>query len=92
VLCARKFQILKELDETVRNIRKATQKTNPNFVTDNGELKKWVAINKAQNFDAELIELLLESTELKEKFFVEVKGTLVLTKTCLCSFWSRKIT
>ncbi len=68
-------------------------KNEPNFVTDNGELKKWVAINKAQNFDAELIELLLESTELKEKFFVEVKGTLVFKpKTCLCSFWSRKIT
>ena len=47
-----------------------------NFVTDNGELKKWVVISKAQNFDERLIELLLENEKLKEKFFVEVKGTL----------------
>ena len=30
-------------------------KKEPNYVTDNGELKKWVVINKAQNYDAELI-------------------------------------
>ena len=28
-------------------------KKEPNYVTDSGELKKWVAINKAQNYDAE---------------------------------------
>ena len=32
----------------------------PNYVTDNGELKKWVIINKAQNYDDDLIELLLK--------------------------------
>ncbi len=65
-------------------------KNEPNFVTDNGELKKWVAINKAQNFDAELIELLLESTELKEKFFVEVKGTLVFNQNLFVQFLEQK--
>jgi adenine-specific DNA-methyltransferase len=40
-----------------------------NFVADNGELKKWVVINKAQNYDAVLIAILLEDKELKEKFF-----------------------
>jgi|GEM_PF-1079978 hypothetical protein len=44
-------------------------KKEPNFVTDNGELKKWVALNKAQNFDEELITLLLQNDTLKEKFF-----------------------
>jgi len=44
-------------------------KKEPNFVTDNGELKKWVVLNKAQNFDEELIELLLKEPVLKEKFF-----------------------
>ena len=43
-------------------------KKEPNFVTDNGELKKWVVLNKAQNFDEELIGLLLDNTDLKEKF------------------------
>jgi len=37
-------------------LEKQLKKEN-NFVTDNGELKKWVVINKAQNFDAGLIEL-----------------------------------
>ena len=31
-------------------------KKEPNFVTDNGELKKWVVLNKAQNFDEELVK------------------------------------
>ncbi|KXK42828.1 MAG: DNA methylase N-4/N-6 domain-containing protein [Bacteroidetes bacterium OLB11] len=44
-------------------------KKEPNFVTDNGELKKWVVLNKAQNFDEELIGLLLKEPTLKEKFF-----------------------
>lgn len=48
-------------------------KQEPNFVTDDGELKKWVVINKARSFDEELIGLLLDNQELKEKFFVEVK-------------------
>jgi adenine-specific DNA-methyltransferase len=65
-------------------------KNEPNFVSDNGELKKWVVINKAQNFDGELIALLLDNPELKEKFFVDVKGTLVLIKTSLFNFWNRK--
>ncbi len=51
-------------------------KKEPNFVTDNGELKKWVVLNKAQNFDEELIELLLDNEELKAKFF----RTLSLSK------------
>ncbi|MDP2423631.1 MAG: site-specific DNA-methyltransferase [Bacteroidales bacterium] len=50
-------------------------KKEPNFVTDNGELKKWVVINKAQNYDAELIGLLLDDKELKAKFFIEAKST-----------------
>ena len=45
-------------------------KKDPKFVSDNGELKKWVVLNKAQNFDEELIGLLLDNTDLKEKFFV----------------------
>ena len=49
-----------KLFETLENQLKKEN----NFVTDNGELKKWVVINKAQNFDAELIGLLLEDKEL----------------------------
>ncbi|MCZ2132665.1 MAG: hypothetical protein LC116_05660, partial [Bacteroidetes bacterium] len=61
-------------------------KKEPNYVTDNRELKKWVVLNKAQNFDEELIALLLDNAELKEKFFVNVKGTLVFKQNLFAQF------
>ncbi|MCF8218675.1 MAG: site-specific DNA-methyltransferase, partial [Bacteroidales bacterium] len=65
-------------------------KQEPNFVTDEGELKKWVVINKARNFDAELIGLLLDNEDLKEKFFVEVKGTMVFNQNLFIQFLEQK--
>lgn len=65
-------------------------KNENNFVTDNGELKKWVVINKAQNFDARLLELLLDNEELKERFFVNVKGTLVFNQNLFIQFLEQK--
>lgn len=65
-------------------------KKEPNFVTDNGELKKWVVLNKAQNFDEELIGLLLDNTELKEKFFVNVKEVLVFKQNLFLDFLEQK--
>jgi len=62
----------------------------PNFVTDNGELKKWVVLNKAQNFDEELIGLLLDNADLKDKFFVNVKGTLVFNQNLFVQFLEQK--
>ena len=61
-----------------------------NFVSDNGELKKWVVLNKAQNFDEELIGLLLDNADLKEKFFVNVKGTLVFNQNLFVQFLEQK--
>ncbi|SHM16764.1 DNA methyltransferase [Flavobacterium xanthum] len=54
-------------------------KKEPNFVTDDGKLKKWVVISKAQNYDPELIELLLDDEELKSRFFITVKSTSTST-------------
>ncbi len=67
-------------------------KKEPNFVfvTDNGELKKWVVINKAQNYDEELIELLLQNETLKEKFFVKVKDVLVFKQNLFIEFLEQK--
>jgi adenine-specific DNA-methyltransferase len=53
-------------------------------------LKKWVVINKAQNFDAGLIELLLNEKELKEKFFLDIKGTLVFNQNLFVQFLEQK--
>ena len=65
-------------------------KQEPNLVTDEGELKKWVIINKARNFDEELIGLLLDNQELKEKFFVEVKGIMVFNQELFIQFLEQK--
>jgi len=65
-------------------------KKEPNFVTDNGELKKWVVIDRARNFDEELIELLLENETLKEKFFVKVKDVLVFKQNLFIDFLEQK--
>ena len=70
-------------------LEKQLKKEN-NFVTDNGELKKWVVINKAQNFDAGLIELLIEDKDLKEFFFIIVKGTLVFNQNLFVKFLEQK--
>lgn len=48
-----------------------------NFVSDNGEIKKWVVADKARNYDAELLELLLENSNLRKTFFKEIKGTTI---------------
>lgn len=65
-------------------------KKEPNFVADNGELKKWVVLNKAQNFDEELIGLLLDNIELKEKFFLNIKNTLVFNQNLFVQFLEQK--
>jgi adenine-specific DNA-methyltransferase len=65
-------------------------KLEPNYVSDDGELKKWVVISKAQSFDTELIKLLLDNDELKEKFFVNVEGTLVFNQNLFVQFLEQK--
>ena len=65
-------------------------KTEPNFVTDEGELKKWVVISKAQNYDAELIGLLLDEPELKAHFFIPVKDVLVFNQGLFVEFMEQK--
>ncbi len=65
-------------------------KKEPNFVTDNGELKKWVVINRAQNNDADIISLLLDDKELKAKFFIDVKGVLVFNQSLFIQFLEQK--
>lgn len=65
-------------------------KKEPNFVTDDGELKKWVVLNKAQNFDEELLELLLAEPTLKEKFFKTVAGVLCFNQSLFVNFLEQK--
>jgi len=75
-----------KLYETLENQLKKEN----NFVTDEGELKKWVVIGKARNYDPVLIKLLLGNDTLKEKFFVEVEGTLVFKQEEFITFMEMK--
>ena len=65
-------------------------KTEGNYKSDDGELLKWVVINKAQNYDEELIALLLQNEEVKKMFFVEVNGTLVFKQNLFLQFLEQK--
>ena len=67
-----------------------TLKKEPNFITDNGELKKWVVIHKAENLDDELLELLLSEPILKEKFFKKVKDVFVFNQSLFIQFLEQK--
>ncbi|MCO5268896.1 MAG: site-specific DNA-methyltransferase [Brumimicrobium sp.] len=65
-------------------------KKEPNYVSDNGELKKWVVISKAQNFDEELIALLLENETIKAYFFKEIVGVTVFNQVLFLQFLEQK--
>ncbi len=65
-------------------------KKEPNYISDNGEIKKWVVLNKAQNFDEELIGLLLEDPDLKAKFFIQVKEVWVFKQNLFIQFLEQK--
>ncbi len=81
-----KNQIKMKLYSELENLLK----TEPNFVTDDNELKKWVVINKAQNYDEELISLLLENDEIKSKFFIPIKDILVFNQVLFIQFLEQK--
>ncbi len=68
----------------------AQLKKEPNFFSDNGELKKWVVLSKAQNMDEELIGLLLENEELKAKFFTKIKDAFVFNLPLFSQFLEQK--
>src|SRR5699024_5103989 len=46
--------------------------------------------NKAQNFDEELIELLLGNEELKDKFFKQVAGVTLFNQNLFARFLEQK--
>jgi adenine-specific DNA-methyltransferase len=69
---------------------KSNLKKNPTTLPTTENLKKWVVINKAQNYDAELIGLLLDDKELKAKFFLDIKGVLVFNQSLFVQFLEQK--
>lgn len=65
-------------------------KSEPSYVTDDGELKKWKIIRRAQNYDEGLISLLLENPEVKAHFFISIKDVLVFNQAVFITFMEQK--
>ena len=72
------------------NLLENTLKKEPNFVTDNGELKKWVVLNKAKQYDKDVLKLLLSENELKEQFFIAIEDALVFNLNKFSHFLEQK--
>jgi adenine-specific DNA-methyltransferase len=62
----------------------------PNYITDDGHLKKWVVISKAQNFDEELLALLIDEPEIKAEFFKEIHQHWVFDQNRFVQFLEQK--
>ena len=75
--------------ELEKRLEKQLQKEQ-NLITDNGEVKKWVVINYAQNHNESLIELLIEDNVLKEKFFKQIRGHWIFNHKLFVSFMENK--
>ena len=65
-------------------------KSQNDYVTDEGELKKWVVISKAQNHDKDLVALLVGDEEAKAQFFEDVSGALVFRQGHFIRFLEQK--
>ena len=62
----------------------------PDFVENNGEMKKWVVLQNAQNNDTKIIKALLDNSKLKKKFFTDIEGTLVFKRDEFINFLEYK--
>jgi len=60
------------------------------FVTDDGELKKFIISDAAFNMNRKLIELLLEVPEIKQKFFTEISGHWVFDINLFVQYMENK--
>ncbi len=74
----------------IYHLLEQTLRKEPNFVTDDGHLKKWVVISKAQNFDEELLALLIDEPELKAEFFKEIHQHWVFDQNRFVQFLEQK--
>jgi adenine-specific DNA-methyltransferase len=65
-------------------------KKEPSYVAENGELKKWVVISKAREYDAELIANLLKDEDVKLNFFIKVEEVLIFKRDEFIWFLEQK--
>ena len=75
------------LQETLESLLKK----DANYVNDDGNLKKWVVLSDAQNYEIRLIELLLQKNKVKNKFFISTaSGALVFNQPTFVRYLEQK--
>lgn len=74
----------------IKQLLEKTLRKEPNYLTDNGDIKKWVVISKAQNFDETLISLLIDEPKLKTEFFREIQNHWIFDQNRFTDFIEQK--
>ena len=74
----------------IKQILEKTLRNESNYLTDNGEIKKQVVISNAQNFDENLLTLLLNEPRLKTEFFKEITGCWIFDQNRFVDFVEQK--
>ena len=65
-------------------------KQQPNFINENGEIKKWVVMDLSRRLDPALISLLYENEELRSGFFVSLGESKVFNQHLFTHFLEQK--
>lgn len=68
------------MDKNIFEVAGDLLKTNSKYVSEDGRLLKAVVYSDVMTMNQELLQLLLSNEKIKERFFVEVNGTLVFDK------------
>ena len=69
---------------------KSCLKAQNDLLDEKGEIKKWVALERARSFDGELLSLLLGNETIKSEFFKEISGATVFMQNKFCDFLELK--
>ena len=69
---------------------KLTLKEKNGLLDENGEIKKWVIMEKARIYDNDLIKLLLKNERLKSEFFKKIDETTIFLQEKFCDFLELK--
>lgn len=65
-------------------------KLNKLYLFENGDLNHGLIIDKAESFDSELIEILLNNNDLKNVFFIKIKSAFVFNHKAFIDFLAQQ--
>ena len=68
------------MDKNIFEIVEDVLKTNSKYLSEDGKLLKAVVYSDVMMMDEDLLSLLLSEAAIKERFFKNIKGTLVFDK------------